>query len=92
MSTSWLDLLQASGSGLSVLHVQQAGVPKVTEDFVWDALERELEGANETVRGLFGERAKRVGEVMDRRHLVESATSPKDSDQVATVQALHKRL
>src|SRR3954466_6146557 len=36
MSTSWLDLLQASGNGLSVLHVQQDGVSKVTEDFVWE--------------------------------------------------------
>jgi hypothetical protein len=94
MSTSWIELLQASGSGLSVLNVQQAGVPKVTEDFVWEALERELEGANETVRGLFGERAKRVGGLMDRRPVIsqDPATSPKEPDQAATIQALQKRL
>ena len=93
MSTSWIDLLQASGSGLSLLTVQQAGVPKVTEDFVWEALERELDGANETVRVLFNERAKRVGGVIGRRPVTsgDQATSPKDSDQ-ATVQALQKRL
>jgi hypothetical protein len=101
VSTSWIDLLQASGSGLSFLTVQSAGVPKVTEDFVWEALERELDGANETVRGLFSERAKRVGGLTDRRPVSqEQATSPKDTDQVtisrdtdqATIQALHKRL
>jgi len=94
MSTSWIELLQARGSGLSVLNVQQAGVPKVTEDFVWEAVERELEGANETVRGLFSERAKRVGGVMDRRPVVsqDPATSPRDPDQAATIQALQKRL
>ncbi|MBK5283240.1 MAG: hypothetical protein JJE16_14295 [Nitrospiraceae bacterium] len=93
MSTSWIDLLQASGSGLSFLNVQSPGVPKVTEDFVWEALERELDGANETVRGLFSERAKRVGELTDRRPAISrgQAMSPKDTDQ-ATVQALHKRL
>lgn len=94
MSTSWIELLQASGSGLSVLNVREAGVPKVTEDFVWEAVEREFEGANETVRRLFNERAKRVGGVMDRRPVVsqDPATSPKDPDQVATLQALQKRL
>ena len=66
MSTSWLDLLQASGSGLNFLTVQSAGVPKVTEEFVWEALERELEGANEHVRSLFNDRAKRVGGVSDQ--------------------------
>jgi uncharacterized coiled-coil protein SlyX len=94
MSTSWIELLQPSGRSLSVLNVQQAGVPKVTEDFVWEALEREFEGANETVRGLFSERAKRVGGLMDRRPVIsqEQATSPKDPDQAATIQALQKRL
>jgi hypothetical protein len=101
VSTSWIDLLQGSGSGLSFLTVHSAGVPKVTEDFVWEALERELDGANETVRGLFSERAKRVGGLTDRRPVnQEQATSPKDTDQVtisrdtdqAMIQALHKRL
>jgi hypothetical protein len=93
LSTSWIDLLQASGRGLSFLDLQNSGVPKVTEDFVWEALERELDGANETVRGLFSERAKRVGGLTDRRPITsqDQATSPKDTDQ-ATVQALHKRL
>lgn len=93
MSTSWIDLLQASGSGFSFLNVQRAGVPKVTEDFVWEALERDLDGANESVRGLFSERAKRVGVLTDRRPLIsqDQATVPKDTDQ-ASVQALHKRL
>jgi hypothetical protein len=93
VSTSWIDLLQASGSGLSFLNVQSAGVPKVTEDFVWEALERELDGANESVRRLFSERAKRVGELTDRRPVTsqDQATSPKDTDQ-ATIQALHRRL
>ncbi len=93
VSTSWIDLLQASDSGLSFLKVQSAGVPKVTQDFVWEALERELDGANESVRGLFSERAKRVGELTDRRPLTSQsqAMSPKDTDQ-AIVQALHKRL
>ena len=91
-STSWIDLLQASSSGLSFL-IQNPGVPKVTEDFVWEALERELDGANESVRGLFSERAKRVGELTDRRPVTRQGqvTSPKDTD-LETVQALHKRL
>jgi hypothetical protein len=93
VSTSWIALLQASGSGLSFLTVQSPGVPKVTEDFVWEALEREFDGANESVRGLFSERAKRVGELTDRRPLTSQsqAMSPKDTDQ-AMIQALHKRL
>ncbi len=93
MSTSWIDLLQASGSGLSFLNVQSAGVPKVTEDFVWEALERELDGANESVRRLFSERAKRVGELTDRRPVTsqDQATLPRDTDQ-AMIQALHRRL
>ena len=83
VSTSWIDLLQASGSGLSFLTVQSPGVPKVTEDFVWEALEREFDGANESVRGLFSERAKRVGGLTDRRPLTSQsqAMSPKDTDQ-----------
>ena len=93
VSTSWIDLLQASGSGLSFLTVQSPGVPKVTEDFVWEALERELDGANESVRSLFSERAKRVGGLTDRRPVTTQgqAMIPKDTDQ-AMIQALHKRL
>ena len=49
LSTSWIDLLQASGSSLSFLKVQSADVLKVTEDFVWEALVHELHGANESV-------------------------------------------
>ena len=93
VSTSWIDLLQASGSGLSFLNVQNAGVPKVTEDFVWEALEREFDGAHESVRGLFSERANRVGGLTDRRAVTsqEQATSPKGTDQ-ATVQVLQRQL
>jgi uncharacterized coiled-coil protein SlyX len=96
MSTSWIELLQTKGSGLSALMAQPAGVPKVTADFVWEALERELDGANETVRALFSERAKRVGEVIERRPVVSQepvqVPSPKDPEQLATIQALQKRL
>jgi hypothetical protein len=96
MSTSWIELLQTKGSGLSVLMAQPAGVPKVTADFVWEALERELDGANETVRALFSERAKRVGEVIERRPVISQepvqVPSPKDPEQLATIQALQKRL
>jgi len=102
MSMSWIDLMQASGHGLNFLSVQSAGVPKVTEDFIWETLERELDGANERVRSLFGDRAKRAGEVPDRRPLTrqEQTTEPKDKDvsmlerdkDQATIQALQKRL
>jgi hypothetical protein len=77
LSTSWMDLLQASGGVLSFLNVQSAGVPKVTEDFVWAALERDLDEANQSVRRLFSDRAKRVGGLTDRR---------------AAIQALHRQL
>lgn len=81
-STSWIDLLQASGSGLSFLTVQSAGVPKVTEDFVWEALARELHGANESVKGLFSDRDKRVGGLTDRRPVTsqDPATRPNAKD------------
>jgi hypothetical protein len=96
MSSSWIELLQARGGGLNALIVPPAGVPKVAEDFVWEALERELDGANETVRGLFSERAKRVGGVIDRRPVISQeptqVPSPKDPDQLAMIQALQKRL
>jgi hypothetical protein len=102
VSTSWIDLLQARGSGLSFPNAQGSEVPKVTEDFVWEALERELDGTNESVRGLFSERAKRVGGLTDRRPVTsqEQATITKGTDQgtisrdtdQATIQALHKRL
>jgi len=102
MSMSWIDLMQASGNGLNFLSVQSAGVPKVTEDFIWETLERELDGANERVRGLFSDRAKRAGEVPDRRPLTrqEQTTEPKDKEppmperdkDQATIQALQKRL
>ena len=93
LSTSWIDLLQASGSGLSFLTVQSAGVQKVTEDFVWEALERELDGANERVRGLFSDRAQRVGVLTDRRPVTsqDQPTIARDKDQ-ATIQALQRQL
>ena len=102
LSTSWLDLLQPSGNGLSFLPVQSAAMTKVTEDFVWETLERELEGATERVRSLFSDRATRVGEVPDRRPVTsqEQTTEPQDSNLAkiarekdqATIQALQKRL
>jgi hypothetical protein len=92
-STSWIDLLQASGSGRSFLDVQRAGVSKVTEDFVWEALARELGEANEEVRHLFSERAQRIRRVTDSPPLTNQgqATIPRDKDQ-ATVHALQRRL
>ena len=92
-STSWIDLLQARDRGFSFFDVQSSGVPKVTEDFVWEALERELDEANESVRHLFSDRAKRVGGSTDRRPLIsqDQAMILKDKDQ-ATVQALQRRL
>jgi hypothetical protein len=92
-STSWLDLLQASGSGLSFLGVQSAGVTKVTEDFVWEALERELAETNESVRRLFSDRAQQVGSLTDRPPLTSpgQTTIPRDTDQ-ATVHALQRQL
>jgi hypothetical protein len=92
-STSWIDLLQASSSGRSFLDVQRAGVSKVTEDFVWETLERELDEANESVRHLFSERAQRIGRVTDGPSLTNQgqATIPRDKNQ-ATVRALQRRL
>src|SRR5262249_8708932 len=102
MSTSWIDLMQTRDRGLSFLTIQSAGVPKVTEDFIWETLERELDGANERVRSLFSDRAKRVGEGPDRPLMTrqESTPAPKDKDLAmlerekaqATIQALQKRL
>jgi len=102
MSTSWIDLLQANRGGLSFLSAQSAGLPKITQDAVWETLERELAGTNERVRSLFGDRAKRLGEVPPDRPLLtpqEPTTEPnkdlamieRDKDQ-ATIQALQKRI
>lgn len=84
LSTSWIALLQASEPGLNVLDVQNSGVPKITEDFVWAVLEREFNEANDSVRNLFSDRAKRVGELAERR--------PAASQDQMTVQALQRRL
>ena len=103
MSTSWIDLIQASGGGLNFLSAQSAGVPKVTQDVVWETLERELAGANERVRSLFSDRAKRLGEVPPDRPLLtvqEPTTDSKDKDlalierekEQATIQTLRKRV
>src|SRR5262245_52677073 len=89
-STSWIEVMQT-----------RAGVPKVTEDFIWDTLERELEGANERLPSLFSDRAKRVGEEPDRPLMTRQEPTPepkddnlpileKDKDHV-TIQALQKR-
>ena len=93
VSSAWLDLLQANGSGLNFLTGQSAGVPKVTEDFVWEVLERELDGANVKVRTLFSDRAKRVGGMLDPPPVPpqEQTTLAKGKDQ-ATLQALQRRL
>lgn len=92
-STSWIDLLQTSGSGLKLLDAPSAGVPKVTEDFVWEALEREFEESNEKVRRLFSDRAQRLGRVTDGPPLTSQgqATIPRDKDR-ATVHALQRQL
>ena len=93
VSSAWLDLLQANGSGLNFLTGQSAGVPKVTEDFVWEVLERELDGANVKVRTLFSDRAKRVGGMLAPPPVPpqEQTTLAKGKDQ-ATLQALQRRL
>jgi hypothetical protein len=92
-STSWIDMLQTSGSGLKFLDTQSTGVRKVTEDFVWEALEREFDEANENVRRLFSDRAQRLGRVTDGPPLTSQGQSTilRDKDQ-ATVHALQRRL
>ena len=100
VSNSWLDLLQPNGNGLNFLTGQSAGVSKVTEDFVWEALERELDGPNVKVRSLFRDRAKRVGGVLDPSPVLtqDQTTSLKDTDQAtkdkddATLHAVQRRL
>jgi len=101
LSTSWIHLLQATGSGLSLLEVRSAEV-KVTEGFIWETLERELAEANENVRQLFNDRAKRAGIVANRPPLPaqDRATLTRDREQglsskekePATVQALQRQL
>ncbi len=100
VSSAWLDLLQANGSGPNFLTGQSAGVPKVTEDFVWEALERELDGPNVKVRSLFRDRAKRVGGMLDPSPVPtqDQTTSLKDTDQAtkdkdhAALHAVQRRL
>jgi hypothetical protein len=81
-SISWMDMLQTS-----------AEASKVTEDFVWEVVARELYEADETVRRLFTERDQRVGGLTDRRPAIspDQTAIPKDKDK-ATTHALHRRL
>ena len=79
-SNSWMDMLQT-----------RAEASKVTEDFVWEVLARELNEADEMVRRLFTERDQRVGGLTDRRPAInpDQASILKDN---ATTHALHRRL
>ena len=84
LSTSWIDLLQANPS---------AHVSKVTEDLVWEVLERELsETPNERVRSLWSDRFQRVW-ALERRPTINSEhvvnTEGKDPPMLHT---LRKRL
>ena len=96
-STSWIEFLQAGASSPSFLDVQNTGA-KVTENFVWEVLERELADANDTVRHVFSERAKRVGKMADRPAPAKQdhATISRDTDQRPTkdpeVHTLQKQL
>ena len=96
-STSWMDLLQANGASFKLLDAPSIGA--VTEDFVWETLERELADGNESLRQLFSARAKRVGELAERPIRVRAGV-PQDKDlgsvsrekDQATVQALQRQL
>jgi hypothetical protein len=83
-STSWIDFLQASPS---------AHVSKVTEDLVWEVLERELsETPNEPMRTLWSDRFQRVGALESRPAISpEHVVIPEGKDP-ATLHALRKRL
>lgn len=82
-STSWLELLQASPS---------AEVSKVTEDLIWEVLERELsEAPNEGLRTFWRDRAQRVGILLDTRPSPDQVSILEGKDQ-PTVHALCKRL
>jgi hypothetical protein len=92
-----MDLLQANGASFKLLDAPSIGA--VTEDFVWETLERELADGNESLRQLFSARAKRVGELAERPIRVRAGV-PQDKDlgsvsrekDQATVQALQRQL
>ena len=91
LSASWIDVIQANGNGPSFLQAQGAGV-KLTEHFVWEALERELAGANEQVRQLFRDRATRVGVADAPVSASQDRTMiPRDVDQGATAREHDQR-
>lgn len=100
-STSWMDLLQAKGASFRLLDAPNIGASTVTEDFVWETLERELADGNESLRQLFSARAKRVGELAEKPGASPvRAVVPQDRDlgsvsrekDQATVQALQRQL
>ena len=100
-STSWMDLLQANGARFKLLDAPSIGASTVTEDFVWETLEREFADGNESLRQLFSARAKRVGEPAERPGATPvRAGVPQDKDlgsvsrekDQATVQALQRQL
>jgi len=100
-STSWMDLLQANGARFKLLDAPSIGASTVTEDFVWEALEREFADGNESLRQLFSARAKRVGELAERPGATpvragvqqdkDLGSVSREKDQ-ATVQALQRQL
>src|SRR5205085_1197269 len=73
-SSAWIDLLNVRPS---------AEVAKVTEDLVWEVLEREFRESTERVRQLFRERATRVGEWTASAPVIdqEPVAILKDKDQ-----------
>ena len=100
-STAWMDLLQANSASFRLLDAPSRGASTVTEDFVWETLERELADGNESLRQLFSARAKRVGELAERPGASPvRAGVPQDKDlgsvsrekDQATVQALQRQL
>lgn len=100
-STSWMDLLQANGARFKLLDAPSIGASTVTEDFVWETLEREFADGNDSLRQLFSARAKRVGELAERPGASPvRAGVPQDKDlgsvsrekDQATVQALQRQL
>jgi hypothetical protein len=83
-SSSWVELLQTSPT---------ADVSKVTEDLIWEVLERELsETSNEPVRRLWSDRAQRVGILQRPAAISLDQGSILEAKDQTTVHALRKQL
>jgi hypothetical protein len=83
-SSSWIELLQAS---------PRAEVSKVTEDLIWEVLERELsEASNVPLRMLWSDRAQRVGTLPRPAAIsLDQGSIPEVKDQTA-LHTLRKQL